>query len=87
MTSPRSQIRSDKTCCMNCRFMGWQVGVGQGVRCWNPENRANPPPGLKAAGSLPLIPNLEFLCEKFAWRSSTGEDGNPNDRDDKAAAP
>jgi hypothetical protein len=86
MTLPRNQIPSDKACCMNCRYMGWHVGVGQGIRCWNPENRANPHPGLKIAGPAPLIPSGEFVCEKFEWRRPTGETPDPKGRGDTAVA-
>jgi hypothetical protein len=60
--------------------MGWHVGVGQGIRCWNPENRANPHPGLKIADPAPLIPSGEFVCEKFEWRRPTGETPDPKER-------
>jgi hypothetical protein len=77
MTSPRNQIPSDKVCCMNCRYMGWHVAVGQGVRCWNPENQRNPHPGLKAADPAPLIPSPEFVCEKFEWRRPSEASADP----------
>ena len=67
-------ISSTLECCYNCKFMGWHVGVGQGVRCHNEENVGrvwNKPDGVNQFGlKLPLIPGLAKKCELFEWRKS-----------------
>jgi hypothetical protein len=63
---------------MNCRWIGWHVGIGLGIRCWNPENRAIPHPDLRYNGPAPLIPNREFVCKQFDLRPIC-EDASPSD--------
>jgi hypothetical protein len=84
MTSLRTEIPADNACCMNCRWMDWHVGVEQGIRCWNPENRANSHPGLRYNGPAPLIPNREFVCEQFEVRLAPEGTHAPDGRNDEA---
>jgi len=43
--------------CMNCRFLRWMVGIGQGVRCRHPANESH--------GKLFKIPCRNYSCEHF----------------------
>lgn len=49
--------------CYNCRHMAWLVGLGQGIRCRNPEhpeNRQSEP-----IGRWWLIPARSHSCDLF----------------------
>jgi hypothetical protein len=43
--------------CLNCRFLLWMVGIGQGVRCRHPANEQD--------GKLFRIPSRHYSCEHF----------------------
>lgn len=45
--------------CINCRYMMWLVGVGQGIRCDNAEKNT-----LEGT-ELFRIPSREYCCEHF----------------------
>lgn len=64
-----------EACCMDCRYLVWLVGVGQGIRCSAPANTGrilypgvNPTPfNLQA----PPVPSRSFGCEHFALKKGT----------------
>jgi hypothetical protein len=64
-------IDSTLECCYHCKFMGWHVGVGQGIRCHNENNEYRlwgKPEGTYKNLKLPTIPGLAKKCELFEWK-------------------
>ena len=60
-------IDSTLECCYHCKFMGWHVGIGQGVRCHNEKNEYRIFTGTSQL-RLPSIPGLAKKCELFEWK-------------------
>lgn len=53
-------------CCGNCAHLAWLVALGQGIRCAQPENRAEARAnGLK---DPPVIPGRTYVCPRFQWK-------------------
>ncbi|MDB5597864.1 MAG: hypothetical protein JWM36_4825 [Hyphomicrobiales bacterium] len=57
----------DQPCCFNCRYLGWYVGVGQGIRCKNTANKNNS--DLTYSDWQPLIPSRRYLCGLFEFKA------------------
>ncbi len=55
----------DEKICLNCRYLLWMVGIGQGVRCCHPENIVD-----KLA---PTVPNRRASCSHFEFRQEDDE--------------
>ena len=53
-------IGREEKVCNNCRYMLWLVGVGQGVKCGNDNN--------KVSGKLYNIPSRQHTCEHFIMK-------------------
>lgn len=58
-----------KACCMDCRYLTWLVGVGQGIRCSAPANTGRILyPGISPTPfnlRVPPVPGRSFSCEHF----------------------
>ena len=50
--------------CSTCKYKASLIGLGQGVRCWNPKNTNRVFVG-KMNLELPLIPGLNKCCEHW----------------------
>lgn len=59
--------QTENKTCLNCKYMLWLVGIGQGVICTNKESEI----GKK---SPPMIPSRYHTCEKFKEKKIA--DGN-----------
>jgi hypothetical protein len=51
--------------CLNCRFLLWMVGIGQGVQCVHPANETD--------GKFLNIPYRSYSCEHFSKKRSSGQ--------------
>ena len=61
-------IEPDRECCYHCSFVGWHIGVGQGIRCMHPKNEYRIFE-IEHNLKLPLIPGLRQKCERFEWKT------------------
>lgn len=54
-----TQIKSTDKICNNCKYLGWMIEIGQGLRCGHQTNS-------KDEGKIsPLVPSRFYTCEQF----------------------
>ena len=53
-----NDIKPEEKICYNCEHLCWAVGVGQGLRCINPDKKEK----------YKMIPNSRHTCELFEFK-------------------
>ncbi len=59
-------IGKDEKVCYNCKHMAWLVGIGQGVKCTNPQKEPR----------FFNIPNRRHTCDLFEIPKMDKKEGN-----------
>jgi len=50
-----SDIQPDEKVCYNCQHLAWMIGIGQGLRCTNPNKEKK----------NEMVPGSRHTCELF----------------------
>ena len=52
-------IKPEDKVCYNCRHLAWLIGIGQGLRCSNPQKE----------NKYEMVPSSKHSCELFEFKS------------------